>query len=279
MTTEGPRDGFPVEQVLSPNNFLSYLGATTQLYRLRARSLFLLFALGGIIVTLLSGALFEVLPATSRSLAIVFFFQLLILAVVGSVLSGRASVMLTRAIVGEPSDGRAVSASMGGAVSHLVAASMLSGLLVVVLTMLFQLIGALVGLHIMLGPPVLLHIVAIEKRSFNEALKRVRDLVRGQVLRTFLYLLCAGLLLGMIELVLIRLAESLVAGALDGMAQTVITAAVVGGLLGLGLSFMSVFNLIVYFDMRTRNENLELSGLKQEMSEGQDGADETDSAQ
>ena len=262
MAEDAAKERSSAGDVLQPNNFLSYIGAAIRLYRPAAGKLSASFGLLGIVLVLAFGASEAAVPS-SQSATLLFFGLVGVLTLVGGLFSSRASSTMVQHLGGAPTPSEGPSQRLRDARSHLVAAGMVGAGVAVVLTLGFGLLGALVGMHLMLGPPVLSQSVAIEGRPFQEALARARELLRGQSLRVFLYLLCAALALSMFELMVIRLAVVAASALLNGNLAAIGSGVLIGGTLGLGLSFMAAVGLVTYFDVRSRNETFDVTDLRE----------------
>ncbi|MDQ4095257.1 MAG: hypothetical protein M3174_03500 [Actinomycetota bacterium] len=195
--------------------------------------------------------------AVTTAIGIALYFAL---PFVGSILVARAARIMAPALAGQRvSFGRA-GRGLRGALPHVFAAAMISTLLTFVLSQLDPVLLARVAPFLVIGPPVLAQVLAIERRPLGEAWRRTRELVTGQALRVFLYLLCMALAVAMFRELLVGLVFQATrglgdAGLLSALAFTILT--------GLGLSFMAAAGLVTYLDCRTRTETYALEDLKE----------------
>lgn len=259
MSDEG-RPGPDAAAVLSPNNFLSYIGATVSLLRAAGWKVILPFvALTAVLSMADLGARLSI--ENDDTLLGVRLGLLFALPLVGSMIAARTTRVLAPALAGENVSLKQAGVDLRGHRSHMLACGMIAMLLTFVLAQVNPLLG-LIGPHLVLGPPLLVQVVGLEREPLGAAWRRVREMVRGQALRIFLYILCAALALVMFEVILAGLVFTLVAnasstdaGAIAGIPIEVISS-------GIGLGFMAAFGLVAYFDCRTRFEGLELDDLK-----------------
>lgn len=273
MTEEGRRKGPAAEDVLSPNNFLSYLGAAVHILRSRGWSAVLPFVLLTTILSLgdLAVRLTIEDEGTRLGARLILLFAL---PLVGSVLAARTARMLAPALAGQTVSFRQTGEDLSGSRSHLLACGMIATLLTLILAQVNPLLG-LIGPHLVLGPPILAQVVGLERRTLVEAWARLRVLAKGQALRIFLYLLCAALALVMFEVIIAGLIFTLVRNSAGADAGAIATIPVEAVLTGLGLSFMAAVSLVAYFDCRTRTEDFELDDLRRrDQPEIEEGAPE-----
>jgi len=116
---------------------------------------------------------------------------------------------------------------------------------------------------VLLGPPALAQVVAVEERPLAEARPRARSLLAGQTLRTFTYLLPVVLVLRLLEGVLYSAALGVASGAgwSDGslaVLQGAASAAFVGLVM---VPFLTAVIAALYFDLRTRAGDLDEDAL------------------
>ncbi|MDQ3618506.1 MAG: hypothetical protein M3391_00050 [Actinomycetota bacterium] len=108
----------------------------------------------------------------------------------------------------------------------------------------------------LMGPPILVQVIAHERKSLQEALPRARSLWRRQVLRVFLYLFSIGLGMTLLWLVLVLGAQGALISsdlAFSGLGD-VLFALGAGALFGLSLPLMITMSTLAYLDLRSRAE-------------------------
>ena len=268
MSDEG-RKGPAAEDLLSPNNFLSYLGATVALLRASGLRVFLPFVLLGVLLSVtLSLVIGSVDNLNDSGLTLAALYaQLLVLPLVSSLVVPRVSAVMASSLAGKDLSFRAARDRLRGIGPHILAGGMVAAFLTLFFTQFLGLLGAFVGWHVAMGPPVFAQVVGFEKRPVQEAFRRVRQLAKGSALRVFMYLLCAALALVMFETIL---SNTLLAGldaAVGAGAAEAIFIPFSGLVTGLGLAFMCSMGVIAYLDMRARFEDFDGDDL-QEMTSG-----------
>lgn len=265
----------PNSEVLAPGNFITFAGAGLRLFRPVWKQVTLAFL--ALLVTLFLIALgVAYLTSSAESQAAVAIFelvQLLALPFFGSLLMGLAGRVMVAGLVGrQPSfrSGRVFKDVR----SHLLAAAMLSAFLTFCLTIALQPLGNSLATHLVLGPPVLVHAIAIERLSFTDAWARTKDIARGQGLRTFLYLLCITLVLVLVELSIGAAAYTLFANSTEGGTAALLNLPILGLVLSLvlslGMALMTAFALAAYLDLRTRHDEIGVEEMAAEYDEGEE---------
>jgi hypothetical protein len=109
----------------------------------------------------------------------------------------------------------------------------------------------------LMGPPIVVQVIAHERKTLQEALPRARSLWRRQLLRIFLYLLSIALGLTLFWLVLVLLAQGALAsnGVEFSALGEVLFALGAGALFGLCLPLMIAMSTLAYIDLRARTED------------------------
>ena len=253
------------EEVLRPANFLGYVASATQLFRAAGRKVAPGFALLGIVLSLatLGAVLLAGSADSQRGLMVVFYAQLLALPFFASMLAARTSLVMSRSLAGQDSSVRTAGAELKLVRSHLLAAVMVAAFLSLVLFFGLGPMGGALGAHIVLGPPVLIQVIALEKRPFDESWIRMRELLRGSALRVFLYVLCVALAVLLVEVVVGGVIYTLLSRVVGVEPAIVVNTPISGALSGLGLSFMSALGLVAYFDLRSKaEEDFEVADLE-----------------
>ena len=188
------------------------------------------------------------------------FAQLLAMPLFGSLLAARAAVLMSQALAG--TEGQPMEPSQTGR-SHLLAGGMLSSFLTFAFTLALGILGAYVGPHLILGPPIFVQILALEKGPFDEAWVRTKAFLKGNAMRVFLYLLCAALALVMVKILFDALIFTVLIQLVGLSTARDPAAFLAGASFGLTLSFMSALGLVAYLELRTRHEEFGIDDLKQ----------------
>ena len=124
----------------------------------------------------------------------------------------------------------------------------------------------------LMGPPIVVQVITHERKTLQEALPRARSLWRRQLLRVFLYLLSIALGLTLLWLVLVLVAQGMLAsnGLEFSALGEVLFALGAGALFGLSLPLMITMSTLAYIDLRARTEDdFSSTVLEQESRPGQ----------
>ena len=257
-------------EILLPTNFLAYTGAALRLLRTSLRTAVVAFCLVGVFIAVFAaagGTLADTADSTDF-LYVVLYAQLIALPFLGSLVSARTSRVMALSLAGRDITLRAAGVGLRGYRSHLVVAAMLASFLTLALTFAMGLLGAFVGSHLLLGPPILAQVIALERASFSEAWIRTKELLRGQALRLFLYLLCAALMIVMAEIIISGIVFTVLVAAIDEDVAVVVNTPIAGIVSGFGLALMSAFALESYLELRTRqDEDFGIEGLATELED------------
>jgi hypothetical protein len=116
---------------------------------------------------------------------------------------------------------------------------------------------------VLLGPPVLAQVVAVEERPLAEAWPRARSLLARQMLRMFSFLLVVVLFLRLLEGILYSAALGVASGAGWGVgALAVLQGAASAAFMGfVMLPFLTALMAALYFDLRRRAGDLDEDAL------------------
>jgi hypothetical protein len=249
---EVPGEGPP----LHADNFIGFLASWWRVVRLRYGQTFLAFAIGNLLVyaALLSAS--RTADADAAAVGILFFIgQFLLTAVVGGLLAAAAGYVRLEAIQGRRRSMLAGIAYVGDVWGHILGASVLTGLFAALLLLAVGLIGLFLGLPLRLGPPVLLFVIAFEKFGLAPAWSRTRALVKGNALKTFVYLLMLTLMAMVVLLLLQRVLEiSLENVPLSSLGEALVFTGVTVLLYGLMDVALSAGLLVTYVDCRQRDD-------------------------
>lgn len=104
---------------------------------------------------------------------------------------------------------------------------------------------------LVLGPPIVGQVIAVEGLSLREALKRARGLTAGMTGRVSLYLLNVGVGLGILSVLLVGGAMSLARTAGD-LPRVLITSIYQAAVLGIIVGFLATVEYVVFTKLRAR---------------------------
>lgn len=267
-------------EILLPTNFLAYTGAALRLLRTSLKTVVLTFSLLGVFIAVFAAAGGKLASDSIDLLYVVVYGQLIAFPLLGSLVSARTSRVMALSLAGRDVSLREAGAGLRGYRSHLLAAAMLATFLTLALTFSMGLLGAFLGSHLMLGPPILAQVISLERATFSTAWIRMKDLARGQALRTFLYLLCAALMIVLTEILVAGIVYTILAGAIDEDIAAVINTPFAGIVSGFGLALMSAFILESYLELRVRDdEDFNLEELAAELEEEEEPEEEPETGE
>lgn len=138
-------------------------------------------------------------------------------------------------------------AAPGSRAVDLFALSLIAAMFSVAGVLFLRAYGILI-LHMFYGPPVAMQVAVLEGRSFSEATKRARSLLRGNW-RLILYMLNVALLIGILNLVLLGPVYGLLPDDFD-LAASLAVSVVHGIALGLLTSYLAAVQVALYEHLR-----------------------------
>jgi len=245
---EADNDSLP-----GPFGFRSFVTEATRLYRSNVGVLAPSFLVVALPLWVLPVAGIVVLESAggSRFIAfMIFFVQLAALQLFGSLLVGPAAVVMTERLHERPMSVKEALRELRPLRSSLIATGLYSVIAAVLL-----LVVPVIPATVVLGPPIFAHVIALERKTLQEALPRARSLLKRNALRLFTYLFVVLLLAFILDFVLYSQA-SVVERALGVDSESVL--ALAGALLrGLVTGVVlwpvaSCLSLVAYFDVRAR---------------------------
>jgi hypothetical protein len=242
----------------APLNFSGLIASSWRAYRsIFGRLLIIGFVLFGI-ADLIEIAVLTLTPiknATTISSSLRFLFSLSMYVFLGSLVVALASIGVADVTAGL----RVTVGSMWGGVRSALKEVVASNLLAVVIGLtLVVLLAAFPFLFLPLffGPPLVIHVVTLERKRLPEAMPRVRELARGSWAKTILYLLCVAIGARLLQGAVLDglwiatnpfAATEVLRGTLFVLGRVLVEAATAG--------FFGVVATFVYFDLRARKED------------------------
>lgn len=198
-------------------------------------------------------------PATGIDVVLFVGTLTLPIALVGSFASCVAAVVMVGSVCGRDVRVSDAAATVWRARRDVAPAALVVAIMAWGLVMLggFQGFGfAPVLVFVVLGPPVLAHVVVVEGVAFEPAVARGRALMRGNAVRTGVYLVAVGILVFVVLLAAVEVAVTL-SGAVASIAY--FPALAIAG--GATLPFAAAAALTLYVEARASNEDLDAASL------------------
>ena len=132
---------------------------------------------------------------------------------------------------------------------------MLAGVLIFFMVLALQQLGLLIGLNLFLGPPLLIHAIAIEGLSFGDAWIRMKELMKGEGARIIIYLVSISLGVGLVQIVVVgSLLVGLTEIALGSPVELIVSIVVYVVVEALALTYMACVGMAGYLELKSRQE-------------------------
>lgn len=214
--TESGEDARPGPGSLSFSTILAY---SSRLYRAHLRTLFGLFALIALVMTAVP-SLFVFDFAENVALPLYLLLAVVLPAVLASIGFGlTASLLWNRQRTGlaaemHPVTLRGVIDELGRHRNELLASALLSGMIALAVALFLGGLGLLL-LGLFFGPPILVQVITVERKSMQEAWGRTRQLLRRKLARVLLYLLTVSLGIGLLSAVTLNAVFRMTEGMLE----------------------------------------------------------------
>ena len=195
---------------------------------------------------------------------------------VGSVLAGVTAVAAGGRLAGGDPGLRYALSTLGERRRDVGAAALLAAMLALFVVVLppalvpgvADLVSILVTIAaVLIGPPLVMQAVVLERLRFQQALARARLLWQGHLGRVFLYLFVLAFLA---QLLAALATQAVFAGGRAGLglprpAAGWLAVGVNSALLWLTYAYLAVVALLCYLDIRVRKEALDLQGWRAEL--------------
>lgn len=250
---EQPRPG-----LLPP--FTTVLAGSWRLYSANLRSLFGLFALISLVITIVPTlVVFEI--AASIALPLYLLIGVVLPSVLASIGFGLTAVVLwNRSRTGldaefHPTTVRGALSSLGSQRKELLASALLSGMIGLALAVFLGFLGLLLQ-ALFFGPPVLVQVIALERLTLQQAWPRARVLIKGATPRVVLYLLTIVLGIGLLSALTLSLLAELL-GGIEETARFAVLSALQIFAVGLTLPLLACASFVIYRHLRASRDAAE----------------------
>lgn len=252
---EGSEEGSGTPPVPARYGFGAFVRAGWQVFRRDTQRLIGIFCVLHVVAALIPFVFFfEV--SNEAALPLIFLTRVVIPVVVGSIAVAIGGRILGRA------DDAAATAPTPDAIAgdqelpgpartralDLFALSLIAAMFSIAGVLFLRAYGFLI-LHMFYGPPVAMQVAVLEGRSFNEATRRARALLRGNW-RLILYLLNLAVLVGILNLVLLGPLYGLLDGSDFELAPALAVSVVHGIILGVLTSYLAASQVALYEHLR-----------------------------
>lgn len=250
----------------APTTFTGLVANSLRLYRLAPRTLILTFLTLGIFEAALrfsSAAIADAVSSESLDLA----FGLVIPVVILPVTSGSLGVAIAGVVMADRLAGKATTARevlrSGFPMREVLASGLFASIIALILAVVLAPI-ILLTLVMFFGPPVVVHVIALEHDGLHPALSRARAMSRGNLGRLVGILFAVALGTGLLHFMLIQVGFGLI-NPLEGAQRAIVFgfSIVVQAVL---YPYVAAAGLIAYLDVRARSEGFGADELRAERS-------------
>jgi hypothetical protein len=228
------------------------------LYRRRAAPLAVLFIVTFAAIMALQTALLSASgsargPDAADVLAAILL-RVVVPIVVGSYATALAAVMMRDAMLTSPSGISAAAAKLRPVGRELLASALVAAMLGLFFVVPpFNLVAPLLGMTffgLVYGPPVLVHVIALERRPLKLAWPRARSLLKGNWARLILYLTAVTFLITLVASLLVQPAVRVPLVVLEFAYMLI---------LGLLMPLLVAVSFVGYLDVREQRDGREVS--------------------
>nr|MBA3349038.1 hypothetical protein [Actinomycetota bacterium] len=196
--------------------FAGIVTASWRLYRAHLPALIRLYFAIFLPLAFVRVVIQVLLRLTASALAaqvILTLASIVLVALAGSFALHCATVILADAVGKRATSPTSAARSLRGQLRDLASAGLLVSMLsIAALFLPFGPLGSIVIVPMILGPPILAHIIVVEAKSLPEAVVRARMLLGGNWGRVLVTLLNLAFVLGILQLVLLSFSVALLAG-------------------------------------------------------------------
>ena len=202
MTSEPTSGGADLPRVGAPLSLTRTLREAWSVYRLRAPSLIALFlplyvVLDGIQYAVFRGAGLTGPELPAHKVVLGLSVQFALPALLGSLAAAAAVVLMRDALVGRSTRLGAAARSLAPLARELLASGLVAAMLALLMTLppfyvLLPLLGSTL-VAVLFGPPIVVHVIALERKPLRSAWPRSRALLKKNWARLILYLLVVAL--------------------------------------------------------------------------------------
>jgi hypothetical protein len=270
-----PEDGSGAARLPAPLRFTSVARHSWRLYRAHFGSLlrlYLLVHLALLPLALVAAAFLGPSDVSIQLQALALMVRIAAFTLVGSVAAAVTAVFLIDRIAGRPISMRVAWESLRGHGRDVVTTGLLASVISLILVLLLFYLGELM-MPVAFGPPVVAHVLAVERRRLHDGWQRARDLGSREWGRLVMYLLTLGLAV-LVAIIAVRIAigETLrvldvTEAAVESPVGIIASFGALHVLYALGWAFIAVAQTVIYLDLRARKDELTPERLAAERAE------------
>ena len=151
-----------------------------------------------------------------------------------------------------PTTARGALAGLGSIRKELLACALLAGMINLAMAVFLGLLGLLL-LGLFFGPPILVQVVALERKPLQEAWPRARALLKGRTPRVLLYLLAIALGIGLLSAVTLNVLAQLTESMPDAASYAVLSVLQILAV-GLTIPLLACASFVCYRALRAEDE-------------------------
>jgi hypothetical protein len=245
-----------------PVNFSQTLALALRAFRRHFPTLAALFCIPYVLTALLP-LIVNVELSDSAAITAFLLSQVVLPVIFGSMVAAVAGLIITDGFVGLVLTVPQALRELRGRMDHVVIAGGVSALVALFFALFGPWLYVIMLLPMFFGPPILVQTITVEKKTFLEARRRMKELLAGQRLRTFMYLLSMALIAGVIAMtIFLSIAQQAVQGSqLDS--STYLVETIRGVVFGLAAAFIACGATVLYLGIRAERENLDHAELEE----------------
>ena len=237
--------------ISSPLNFTGLVASAARLYQLSGRRLMPLFAVIGLLISLLPALFFFELPE-GAIIPVYLFVQVAIPAILVSLGIAVAAVVMDGDLKGEPMSIRTAIGVVRTRIRECLAAAVLAGMLAIFIAVFLGLLSFML-IYLFFGPPILIHLVALERESLQTAWPRMKELMKGNWVRVLMYLFVIGLGIALTQSLALAVTTTAIQDLERWVRATVVNLANLA-VIALAVPFLAASGYALYKDLLLRQE-------------------------
>ena len=249
MTDAHEAEPTPSTYIQPPLRFSGIVASTGRLYLACLKQLVTVFAVIGALIFLVPALVFFDV-GDNLAIPIYLIAGVVLPSALLSMGFAAAAQILSRFLSGDDHRVRPSLRALKPRAKDLLVSALISGMIALFVVVLFGPFGSLM-LPLFYGPPILIHVIAIENLGIQDAWARTRDIMLGQWPRILLALLTIALGLGILATTLLTAGGELVGDA-DRLVQLALFIVLELVIFGFGYSFLGAAGYVCYYDVRAQ---------------------------
>jgi hypothetical protein len=207
-----------------------------------------------LVAATLIGVIFDIDSDQELAAALAIFLPSLAIVLLGSLGVVTTGVILADDIAGFRVGMREALESLRPQGRELFAAALVSALISIVLQFIPPI--GLVVIPLLLGPPIVGHMIALQRMTLRAAWARSKELFAGEWVRIALYLISFVFAVALVQVPVIWGAEAVFDSVESNDLHYMLRALTVGAVAAVTFPYLAACGLLAYLDLRARAEQL-----------------------